>query len=315
MKKISIIYLSLIFGFLACDKNDCPYADERLCDRAYRDSVNANGGDDGTDTLSSDTGVVNGNTVCYGSSVFESLEKTALLEDFTGFRCTNCLPAAVTADNLQSQWGDRLVVVAYHVFQQFAAPIADPPDPFSTDFRTDEGENLAIEYQVPSLPNGMIDRKDFGTGQLQQAGSWPDFVGVVMEEEPTGFVRFRDVELSSDLSTVSFRVAARMFGEIEENHNLVVGIYENGLIEGQKDGGETIYPYTHDHVFRGNVNGLFGQEVFTSTSQFEENCADLFEFTGALDPEWEVENCYLFAYIINQSTLEVIQVTKTPILE
>lgn len=315
MKRLSIVYFTLFFGFIACDKNDCPYADERLCDRAYRDSIYANedDGNNGGDTLSSDTGVVSGNTVCYNSSVFQSLEKTVLLEDFTGFRCTNCLPAATTADNLQNQWGDRLVVVAYHVFSEFAAPIADPPDPFSTDFRTEQGEDLAIEFQVPSLPNGMVNRKDFGTGVLQTAGNWEGSVGALMEEEPTGFVRFRDLQLSDDSTSISFRVAARIFGDIEGNYNLVVGIYENGLIEAQKDGGETIYPYTHNHVFRGNVNGLYGQEVFNSSSEFDENCADLFEFTGVIDPEWTVDNCYLFAYLIDQSTLEVIQVTKTPI--
>jgi len=315
MKKLSVVYFILLFCFIACDKSNCPYADERLCDRAYRDSLGAEGCEDVEDPFASDTGIVSGNSVCYDAEVFLNNQKTVLLEDFTGFRCTNCLPAAITADNLQDQWCDRLVVVAYHVYQQFAAPIAEPPEPFSTDFRTDDGENLAIEFQVPSLPNGMIDRENFGTGQLQQAGSWSDFTGERMNEDPTGFVRFRDVELSSDMSDLSFKVAARMFGEVEGTFNLVVGVYENGLIEGQKNDGETIFPYTHDHVFRGNINGLYGQEVFTPASEFDENCADLFEFTSPLDSEWDLNNCYLFAYLVNQSTLEVVQVTKTAIVQ
>ncbi|HKL03729.1 MAG TPA: hypothetical protein VJ911_08640, partial [Cryomorphaceae bacterium] len=120
MKRLLAIYLLVAMAFVACDEDDdCPYVDARLCDPALRDSIdNSN---NNPDTATSDTGVVNGNIITYGPEVFENLERSVLLEDFTGFRCTNCLPATQTASNLLYQWGSRLVVVAYHATTQFAA--------------------------------------------------------------------------------------------------------------------------------------------------------------------------------------------------
>lgn len=300
--------------FVACDEDDdCPYVDARLCDPALRDSIDAGGND--TDTTSNDTGIVVGSTITYNPEVFENVERSVLLEDFTGFRCTNCLPATQTASNLLDQWESRLVVVAYHTTQQFAAPIADPPEPYSTDFRTPEGESFLSEFLIGGLPTGLVNRRDFGTGLTQSAANWPGLVDELMAEEPRGFVRFRDVDPDLNASEVSFNIATRMFGNIDENYSLVVGIYEDDLIEAQKDGEETIFPYTHNHVFRGNVNGQYGQQVFSSTTTFDDNSAELYSFNAVLDPEWEMENCYLFAYLMNEQTLEVVQCSKHPIVE
>lgn len=314
MKRLFAIYLLLALAFVGCDEDDdCPYVDARLCDPELRDSIENSG--TVTDTTTNDTGVVNGTTITYSPQVFEDLERSILLEDFTGFRCVNCLPATQTAASLLNQWGSRLVVVAYHATQQFAAPIADPPEPYSTDFRTPEGESFLSEFSITGLPTGLVNRRDFGTGLTQSAGNWPGLVNDIMAEEPSGFVRFRDVAPNQSANEVSFKVAARMFGEIEGNYSLVVGIYEDNLIEAQKDGEETIYPYTHNHVFRGNVNGQYGQPVFTSSTTFEENSAELFTFNAVLESEWEMENSYLFAYLMSEDNLEVVQCTKHPIIE
>jgi thiol-disulfide isomerase/thioredoxin len=310
MKRFFILYSLVLVGFFACDKPDCPYVDERLCDPVYRDSIEGGDGGNGGDTLAGDTGTVVGNTVCYSPAVFENYEKATILEDFTGFRCTNCLPANQTANNLQEEWGSQLVVIAYHVTTQFAAPIADPPEPFSTDFRTPEGETLVAEFQIPGLPNGVVSRTDFGTGLPQQAASWADNVFELLQDEPTGFVRFRDVEISSDQTQISFRVAARIFGEVDEEYSLVAGIIEDKVIEAQKDGEETIFPYEHNHMFRANFNGTYGAPVFSAGETFDDNCATLFEFQGVLEEEWNVSNCYIFAYLMKTESLEVVQATK-----
>ncbi len=307
MRAATILFLfAIILAFAACDKTDCPYVDERLCDQDYRDSIandttNAGGG------IGTDTGTVVNGFVFYDQSVFENYESKVMLEDFTGFRCSNCATAIATGANLKTQWGERITVVGLHVTFEFAAPIADPPEPFSTDFRTDAGEAYTNAFQLPGLPNGLVNRKDFGTGEIQAVGESADRVDQLLQEEPQAFIRFRDVAVNSTGTTIDFKVAIAPLLELTGDYNLTIGILEDGIIEGQKDGTLSLFPFTHDHVFRGNVNGLYGEAALTANASFEPNTAQRFLYSLPIAPDWVAENCYLFAYLHHSDTREIIQ--------
>ena len=287
------LFILVVFACHACDKPDCPYADERLCDQAYLDSL--------------------GESINENCSDFDTIYKSrVLLEDFTGFRCTNCLPAAITADNLQEEWCDRLVVVAYHVFPEFAAPLSTTPgDTFSIDLRTGLGENLAIDYGIPSLPNGMVNRKQFSGGFIQSAASWPDNVGIEMDEEVIAELYFDDLDYNPISSASSFAMRVVPRSQVETDWNLTIGIYENGIVDGQKDGSSTIFPYTHDHVFRNYINGVYGETALTQSTVLDANGAVSFNYEVTAEEDWVADNCYLFAVLFNSENDEVIGCTKT----
>ncbi|MCZ4408666.1 Omp28-related outer membrane protein [Cryomorphaceae bacterium 1068] len=292
MKNFKLFILAGLF-FWSCDKPDSPYLDN---DR--------------------DLGTAEG-VIIYGSSFFDSYESTVLLEDFTGYKCQNCGPALATADLLQEQWEERIVVVGYHVLSFFAAPDIAPQPPnfiFSKDFRTEEGEALAEDESILSLPQGMVNRTDFGSGRPQLAGDWSGLVSDQMSLEARGFVDVIADSVVVEDSEVTFAIALRPLSEVEEDWNLVVGIYENDIIEGQKDGSDIIYPFSHQHVFRGYVNGRFGQAVISPDLSLADDEAVYYKFTTALDGEWVPENCYIFAFLQNPSTLEVLSVAKAPVL-
>lgn len=277
----------------SCDKVDKPYLD--------------------TGNTVETSGVIN-----YGSQYFDDYESTVLLEDFTGYRCTNCLPAIETADQLESDWNGRLTVVAYHVTSTFAAPVANPEPPdfaFSKDFRTDDGTDLFMTTGIASLPNGLVNRHDFGTGSLPQgAGTWEENVSEEMALAPVAFIDIPADSVEVDGLELNFTVAFRPLSDIEGSVNLVLGVYENGLVEGQKDGGETIYPFTHNHVFRGNINGVFGQEVLPSDIAFTEDEAIFFKFSTDINPEWIPDNCYVFGFLQSVETEKVLASAKAPFL-
>jgi len=290
MKKSFIFLLSfLLMTLIACDKTDNPYIDS-----------------DNTIEL---IGVID-----YGSAYFENYETTVLLEDFTGYRCTNCLPAIETAENLQEIWGDRLTVVAYHVTSFFAAPLPTPEPPYGAyveDFRSDDGTELFGTTGIQGLPNGMVNRFDFGTGSLPQgAGTWEENVSEEMSNSPVAFIELPSDSVRSDGLDLEFTVVFKPLQEIEGGVNLVLGIYENGLIEGQKNGGVTIYPFTHNHVFRKNINGVFGQEVLPSELEFNENEAIFYKFTTEISDEWNEDNCYVFAFLQSIQTEKVLASAK-----
>lgn len=253
-------------------------------------------------------------TVEYGVDYFESYESTVLLEDFTGFRCTNCLPAIETATTLQETWGDRLIVIAYHVTPFFAAPLVNPEPPdfaFSTDFRSEDGTELFGTTGIQGLPNGMVNRFDFGTGSLPQgAGTWEENVSQEMSEEPVAFIELPSDSVYLNGLDLEFTVMFKPLTNIEGPVNLVLGIFENGLIEGQKNGGETIYPFTHNHVFRKNINGVFGQEVLPSEIEYAQNEAIFYKFKTEISDEWNSDNCYVFAFLQSVQTEKILASAK-----
>lgn len=297
MEKIRFIFVLFTISFWSCDKPDGPYLE-------------------GTTDLGTAAGVVS-----YGNDFFDSYESTVLLEDFTGYKCANCGPALATAENLQEQWGERLVVVGYHVIDIFAEP-DDPPSPpdfyFSKDFRTDEGSALALDYGINALPQGLVNRTNFGQGERVFVGDWPARVAEEMAEAPQGFVQFLSDSTTMENDQLSFSVAVRPLAEVNDDWNLVVGIFENDIVEAQKDGGETLYPFTHKHVFRGYVNSSSGQTVIDPSLNFADGEATYYNFTTSLtsdDLEIEaIENCYLFAFLQNADidNLEIYAVAKTP---
>lgn len=302
MKHIHLIMFLAAFVWIGCEEVDCPYEDERLCDPDFVPVEDI--------TLGTPDG-----TFIYEVSELTDYAPVVLLEDFTGYRCPNCLDAVETAKNISETWGDRVLVVAYHVSQQFAAPLTDDPsEPFYFDFRTPAGEELLTSYLIPALPNGMVDRKIFDNSRLQLHGNWEDRVAEEVDETPLGFVDVRDVKYDDVADLYSFNVAVRPLVDLQEEWSLFVGIYENNLVEGQKDGSETIYPFTHDHVFRRAVLGTFGQTALTPDMEMTQNEVPYYSLAIKANPEWDVNECYIFAYLINlENDEEIITCDKEPL--
>jgi len=98
--------------------------------------------------------------------------KKVLLEDYTGHLCVNCPEAAVIAHNLEGLYGGKLIVMAVHA-GMFAAPSATGD--FTADYTTPAGDTWNNEFGITSNPNGMVNRKDFGSGIVLGKDAWSFF--------------------------------------------------------------------------------------------------------------------------------------------
>ncbi len=306
MKNLSV-FLSLVListAFISCEKNDCPYQDERFCDQAFRDSLEAIDRDTTLETH-----------VEYPDSVYQNHRKNNMLEYFTGFRCQNCPPASATANNLKNQWNDRLVLIFLHATTQFAAPVNKAPQPYSTDLRTPEGEQYISAFNIFGLPNGTVNRRNFGNGMVVAAGDWSSRLDEELSEMPQAFLEIRNIEISDDSNKMTIQVAVKPLVTLTGSYNLSVGITESGIIEAQKDGSNDIYPYTHNHVFRGNVNGLYGQTVLTGSEVMSASQALVFSFIVDIRENWTIANCKVFAYLHGTESRVIIQSTERKVLE
>ncbi len=301
---IGLIIIGVAVGFTGCNdpkETDCIYQDERFCDPDF------NGGDIGR-------GIVefSGNVSNYSSKV--------MLEDFTGFRCTNCLPATVTAQNLKEDHPERLTIIGVHCTNFFAAPLTDDPnEPYHTDFRTPEGEAFVSHYQIAGLPTGVVNRQGTESTSTIPFSQWEQRVNNLLStNNPEVYIEIEDVILNEDSTEASIHLIAKPLITSAISYLLNVAITEDGIEEAQKNsdspGGE-ILDYVHNHVLRYTGYGPFGIPAFTGDVTLETNQALAFELLVEINEEWVLDNCEVIVYASNEQSLNVVQVEEAHLLE
>lgn len=230
----------------------------------------------------------------------EPLNKNAILEEFTGVKCPNC-PAGhqVLAQILEANPG-RAFGVAFHPFNSsYTLPYAGDPD-----FRRHYADSL---YMMPYcgtsryMPSAFVSRRLWAPPErLTQRTNWSGYTSVILSEASplnVGMATAYD-EATKELSVV---VDLYYTATVTNPHNLMVTLAENNLVSQQS--GAT-GPYTHKHTFReaftaqwgdpvnsGGVQGTYYRQVFT------------FDNT---DSNYVMANCELLAYVIDNTTTEVV---------
>lgn len=310
IKFILLLFLSAMVLEGCNDPKDtgCIYNDPRLCDQAYLDSINKG------DINMIDTIAFNENLSNYDEKI--------LLEEFTGFRCVNCPPAAVTAANLHDEYPGRVVLSAIHCTEFFAAPIppnGDPAGEYQIDLRTPEGEELHDYYNMNGgLPDGMINR--LGTSAPPSTipyQQWADRVAeLITQNNPDVFIQVSDLAVNADSTKLLVEVVIKPLNLIpQEEYYINAMLLESGIIAGQKSTSGDIHNYNHKHVFRRASNGAFGTFAYHGDLNLDANTALIFRLPISLEPEWVLENCDVIVAVTKESTREVIQVDEKAITD
>ncbi len=306
MKTLLKISLIGVFAVLLSSCNDpketdCIYLDKRLCDPNFVPPEI----EDGIVDLDTD---------------LSNYDEKVLLEDFTGFRCSNCPPATVTAVNIKASYPERVSIVGVHCTNFFAAPSSsDPNEPFSTDFRTTEGEEFVDYYGLPSLPNGVINRLGNEFNDYIPFTQWTDRVNSLMtENNPEVLIDIRSIEVDEKNGLIIAKVHAKPLISSSETYILNMSVTEDGIPEGQYDNdvdGGIVYDYTHNHVFRGSAYGSWGLDVFDGDIVLGSNEVIAYTLTMEIDPIWVLENCEILVFISKSSNREVVQVEETHLID
>ena len=287
---LSIFTLTLAGISTSCDKVDCPYRDERRCSLDYEAPPGAQ-------------------PIEYTAPP-EARVKRVLLEDYTGFRCSNCPPATVTAENIYSTYPDRVVLLAAHMTQVFAAPQPTPEGYFATDFRTEAGDLWETTFQVFSLPNGMVDRQPVDGNRILQFGDWQEAVEARLNDPALAALEIRAVAFNADSTEMSFEVVVQPLATPDEQLNLVVCLLEDNLLEAQKDGTETLYPYYHNHVLRETPAGPFGTPSIGPETEIVEGIGFATQFTIPISASYNPAELNLVAFLARSNSLSVVQSAK-----
>lgn len=242
--------------------------------------------------------------------------RRVLLEDFTGFRCPNCPAAADVAKQLRSVYCEDLIIVGVHCTSTFAAPIASPPDPFSTDFRTLAGETYVGTFGFMSLPGGLISRREYGGQQVQGAGSWGEAVADILGDPAQFEVLFSQLDYNSGAQVLDLEVKVAVLQSVTGDHDLIIYLLEDHVTEAQEDNrvpGGIVDPYDHRHVLRDNINGTWGESVITGSANAGDTLTLGYSYSLAsnvLVPS----NCSLVAYVYRVDNDEVMQVSEQKLI-
>jgi len=246
-----------------------------------------------------------------GGGSGDAVVRKVLLEDMTGHRCNNCPAAAAQATALQAIHGEDLVVIAVHCVNGFSAPQNPIGDGIlDSDHRTPEGTAYESAFGITFLPTGLISRRPYNSVLQISDGDWGDAVNAIIGDSTVLHLWFDALTYGG--GNVGTTVKLALLGPITGDHNLVVALTEDHVIDWQIDANATppeIPDYDHRHMLRGNLNGTWGVPAIVGAA----NTGDTLTFTYAQPLPGNVlepANCALVAYVYDVATKEVMQVEE-----
>jgi len=247
--------------------------------------------------------------------------KKVLVEDFTGHKCPNCPDAARELDAIHDIYGEQIIGMAIHV-SAFAKPNHSSQEGYQYDFRTKWGHDWDAFYGISAmgLPRGMVNRIGYPDNHRLSKDEWAAEVSNELNKEV-------DFGITINTTTNSITIDSKVLNNINGDYNLAVCLTESNIINWQKDGGENVEDYIHNHVLRtvlkdeslsSSSNYIAGQQIETlinydlatleqSNVDYSANTAEL---GNGIAGEWEAENMSVVAYIYNTTTKEIMQVEE-----
>lgn len=284
MKKLSLFALAaIIFGMMSCDKLKEPYFTEPIVQ--VSDTIKL----DDPDTINFDGKMV------------------TLLEDFTGVKCPNCPNAAEVANNLQSQYGEHLVVLGVH--PNSGMSYQDPNGGFP-DFRTDDGEVWRQYFGIQGFPNGLVNRR----GGMQPHDSWTALVtSSIAEDTPVRLV----VKTAFDDATRELKISVHSLflqNVDSDDVRLTVCMMEDNIIGKQIGSSGQIPEYVHRHVFRGTVDGMpWGRKLDDEATSIASGRRFVTNMKFTLSENYNAEEFYIVAFVSDNNNKEVLMAAETKI--
>lgn len=234
-----------------------------------------------------------------------NVTRTVLLEDCTGFLCTNCPAAATQAQLLKDIYGDRLVVVGVHM-GQYAVPSG--PD-YTTDFRTEAGTAYKAAFMIDFAPAGLINRRPYNGVIGLGVDSWSSAIGALIDLPADMDMWLEPITYNSATNTVTGTVKVAILRPFTGPHNLTIYLTEDHVIDWQLDGSTNVPNYDHRHVLRAALNSTWGEELIASSAQVGDTLSKSFTYSmpsNVLQPN----NCALVAYVYPTSGAERYEVKQ-----
>ena len=230
-------------------------------------------------------------TVIVEGGAVEPTGKTVLIKDFTGARCVNCPAAAEYAHNLQHQLGeDHIFIMSVHA-GFLAQPIGQFPD-----FLTDEGTEWYNNHD--SNPLFSVDHVALTDGNT---------LGVEQIDAPVAAALGEDQSFEI-LVTPNYEEASRQLNvdvkafsltDMDGQFYITACLVEDNIVGWQTTPGGINNEYVFRNVFRGTLNGAYGDEF--EGSHVDANETFRFSYNKEIDAAYNADECYLMVYVYDKN--------------
>lgn len=228
------------------------------------------------------------------------VDRTVLLEDFTGQNCVNCPAAHRVIEALEEQYGSHLVAVSIHA-GYFGIPATNKR---YTGLMQEEGQTYNDQYGIEDYPKGVLDGKlpilnpDQWASAIYQDISTPTPVSIT-------------VDANLNAAGTDIEIACTVSSSEEYDGNLVLWVTESGIVARQEDINEgRINDYVHNNVFRACVNGINGETVKLGIGEATTQNYSV-ELKNTDTEKWVPQNLAIVAFVKNKTG--VAQAAKTNI--
>lgn len=238
-------------------------------------------------------------------------ERNVLLEDFTGQTCINCPDAHKIIEQLEEQYGDKMIAVSIHCG---TFGIDKRRTNFSRDYvglMTSEGNAIMQAYGIQSFPMGVIDMGTPMTFDL-----WPTGVRDALQVSTDVQIKLHaeyvpDETQPEEGYAGNINITAEVMSGTTRMANLQFWIVESNIVALQRYGNQTITDYVHNNVFRAQVfDGIRGEQV-NLTAGFEQQFDGSIATRWTNAEHWEIGNLAVVAFVSDNKG--VLQVERIPL--
>ena len=239
----------------------------------------------------------NGTTAVYAVSVIVEggdvvpTGKTVLIKDFTGARCNNCPAAAEVAHNLQHQLDqDHIFILSVH-----AGYLAQPMGQFP-DLLTDEGtEWYNNNSSNPLFAVDHVALTDGNTLYVEQIDA-PVIAALDEDQSFEILITPQYNEANRQLDVMANIVA---LDDRDGQFYVTVCLVEDNIVGWQMFPNGIDKEYVFHNVFRGTLNGAYGEEIEGSHVDADESF--YLNYSAELDADFNANECYLMVYVYDKS--------------
>lgn len=228
----------------------------------------------------------------------QNVERTALLQDFTGQNCVNCPAAHEIMELLSEQYGDNLICVSIHA-GSLAIPVENTS--YTSNYvglKTVEGDIYNDAYGINKWPMGNVD-----CGPALEPDQWATAVREQLEKEPGA-----SLKLTAELVEDQIVIDSEIIAKSDFTGQYVIWVVENGIVARQRTPNGAQTDYVHNHVFRAAVNGVWGEEVTLEEGMLT-NYTHKIELRDTETEKWDPANIDIVAYVHNDG--DIWQAAKT----
>ena len=239
----------------------------------------------------------NGTTAAYTVMVIveggdvEPTGKMVLIKDFTGARCVNCPAAAEYAHNLQHQLDeDHIFIMSVH-----AGFLAQPMGQFP-NFLTDEGTEWYNNHD--SNPLFTVDHVALTDGNSLKVEQIDTPVVTALDEEQSfEIVIGRQFDPTSRQLQVNIQAVS--LTDRDGHFFITACLVEDNIVGWQIIPGGTDKEYVFHNVFRGTLNGAYGES-------FEDHHVDSddtfsFSYNTEINSDYNADECYVVVYVYDRN--------------